>query len=151
MQYALTFTTTLVAAPADVWRRVATMPGVNAELGPWVRMSFPAGASQLDAMSMPLGQAAFRSWVWFLGVIPIDRSDVTLVELEPGRRFLERSPMATQHLWQHERTLQPDGAGCMITDRLVFEPRFAGPIVCWFVRKLFNHRHARLATQFGRR
>lgn len=146
--YERTFTSHLAAAPEAVWARVATMPGVNEELSPWMRMTFPPEAKTLDVKSMPLGQAGFRSWLLLFGVLPIDRSDVTLVLLEPGR-FLERSPMLSQRLWQHERTVRLDGAGSIVTDRLRFEPRLGGPLVNWFVGVLFRHRHAVLRRKFG--
>ena len=33
--------------------------------------------------------------------MPIDYDDLTFIELEPVRRFLERSPMLSQREWQH--------------------------------------------------
>jgi hypothetical protein len=37
----------------------------------------------------------------------VDRSDLTFLELEPGRRFLEQSPMLSMKLWRHERIVEP--------------------------------------------
>ena len=54
----------------------------------------------------------------------MDRTDVTIVELEPGRRFLERSAMATQQVWEHERLLEPVVERTRITDRLRWRGRF---------------------------
>src|SRR5207248_1132237 len=39
--YTLTFTSNLDAPVASVWEVVGTMPGVNAELAPWLRMTTP--------------------------------------------------------------------------------------------------------------
>jgi hypothetical protein len=143
------FTSRLRSPAAEVWGRVTTMQGVNAELRPLIRMSYPPEAATLDATSMPLGHAGFRSHIFLFGVIPFDRSDVILVEFEPGRRFLERSPMWSQHEWQHERIVAPTKTGCEVTDRLTYLPKLPRPIVDWFVGVLFRHRHAVLRRTFG--
>ena len=63
---------------------------------------------------MPLG----RSWILLGGVLPVDYDDLCLAELEPGRRFLERSRTLAFRVWQHERVVEPEGAGaCGVTDR----------------------------------
>jgi len=41
--------------------------------------------------------------------VPIDYDDLTFIELEPVRRFLERSPMLSQREWQHERVIEAAG------------------------------------------
>jgi hypothetical protein len=38
---------------------------------------------------------------------------------------------------------------CILTDRLTFEPRLLPPLVTWFTRRLFTHRHAVLRRRFG--
>ena len=116
-----------LAAPAEeVWAHAASMRGVNRELFPLARMTHPRGLSVLEPGSVPLGARAFRSWILAAGVLPIDYDDLTIVELEPGRRFLERSPMLTQRLWTHERIVEPRaGGGASLTDRVSFEPRLA--------------------------
>ena len=55
-------------------------------------------------------------------MLPVDYDDLCLAELEPGRRFLERSRTLTFAVWQHERVIEPEGEGaCRVTDRLGFE------------------------------
>ena len=85
------------------------------------------------------------------GVIPVDYDDLTLVAIEPGRRFLERSPMLSMREWQHERVLEPDGTGTRVTDRLTFTPRLGllKPLAVWIVGLLFRHRHKRLRSWFA--
>ena len=85
------------------------------------------------------------------GVLPIDYDDLTLVALEPGHGFHERSRMASMPVWEHERTLEPAGAGCLLRDRLSFKPRLPGmgPLLEGFVRATFRHRHRRLRRRFG--
>jgi hypothetical protein len=83
----------------------------------------------------------------------VDYDDLCLAELEPGRRFLERSSTLAFRVWQHERVVEPEGdRSCRVTDALGFELR---PAIAWIpgaerlaasiVGKLFSHRHLRLA------
>ena len=147
----ITVTTTVAASPDAVWDRVASIEGVNHELGPWFRMTAPKGVDDIDPAAVPLGERWFRSWILFLGVLPVDYDDLTLVRIEPGRGFLERSKMLSQRVWEHERTLEPDGDGTRVTDRVRFEPRLR--VGAGLQRALFNaifrRRHRRLAAHFG--
>ena len=143
---------TLAAPPSAVLARALTMPGVNAELMPLVRMTHPAEAAVLDVARVPLGQVAFRSVLLLFGVLPIDVHALTLVRLDPTRGFLERSQSLLQRVWEHERTVEPGPrGGCVVTDRVRFAPRLPG--VGWLLlpvmRAVFRHRHRRLAAAFG--
>jgi ligand-binding SRPBCC domain-containing protein len=141
----------LAAPPEEVWERVSTFEGINDELGPLLRMTAPARVRSLDPADVVLGERLFRSWVLLFGVLPIDYDDLTLIALEPGRGFHERSRMLSMRVWEHERTLEPDGAGCLVRDRLSFEPRLPGmgPLLERIVRATFAHRHGRLRRRFG--
>ena len=147
-------TTELPAPAREVWARVTSIDGVNHELRPWMRMTVPRGADGLSLEDVELNRPVGRSWVLALGVIPFDYDDVTLVERGPGLRFLERSPMGSMRLWQHERFVEPRGeAACTITDRLTFEPRIraASRLARGIVERTFRHRHRRLSRWFGGR
>jgi hypothetical protein len=131
---------------------VITPEGINDEMRPYLRMTIPRGVERLDPESVRLGERIGRSWILLLGVVPFDYDDLTLVRLDPGRGFLERSTMLSQRAWEHERTLEPvDGGGCLITDRVRWEPRLGvpgvplRPLIGWF----FGHRHRRLRRRFG--
>jgi hypothetical protein len=93
----------------------------------------------------------FRSWLLFLGIVPIEYDDVVFEEVEPGRRFLERSALLTQRVWEHERLVEPASQGCRITDRIRFVPRLPwlaglyGPVF----KALFRWRHRNLRNLFG--
>jgi ligand-binding SRPBCC domain-containing protein len=89
--------------------------------------------------------------VLLFGVLPIDYDDLSLIALEPGRGFHERSRMLSMRVWEHERTLEPDGSGCRVRDLLRFEPRLPGmgPLLERFIRATFRHRHRRLLRHFG--
>ena len=100
-------TSRLDASPAAVWDRVISPEGINDEMRPWLRMTLPPGVERLDLETVELGKPIGRSWILLFGLIPFDYDDVTLVRLEPGRGFLERSTMLSQRLWEHERTIKP--------------------------------------------
>jgi ligand-binding SRPBCC domain-containing protein len=141
-----------VNAPPDrVWARIITPDGINDEMRPYLRMTLPPGVEQLDPESIELGKPIGRSWILLFGLLPLDYDDVTLVSLEPGRRFLERSRMLSQRSWEHERTLEATVDGCVITDRVSWQPRLGlpgrplRPVIGWF----FRHRHRRLRRYFG--
>ena len=148
----MTVSSHLDATPQQVWDRIVTPEGINDEMRPYLRMTLPAGVDGLDPESVTLGEKIGRSWILLFGLLPFDYDDVTLVRLEPGRGFLERSRMLSQRSWEHERTLEAtaDGA-CLITDRVCWQPRLGlpgaplRPVIAWF----FGHRHKRLRLHFG--
>ncbi|MDX6609323.1 MAG: hypothetical protein QOF85_1248 [Solirubrobacterales bacterium] len=141
-----------VDAPAQqVWARIITPEGINDEMRPFLRMTLPARVEQLDPQSIEIGKPIGRSWILLFGLLPFDYDNVTLERLEPGRGFLERSQMLSQRCWEHERTLEPSHGGCLVTDRVRWQPRLGlpgrplRPVIAWF----FRHRHKRLRRHFG--
>lgn len=115
-----------------------------------LRMIFPSGVDDLTAGWQP-GERRFRSWLLVAGVVPIEYDDVVFEEVEPGRRFLERSALLSQHVWEHERIIEPASGGCCVTDRVRFEPRLSWLEVPYgFVfRAVFRWRHHNLRKLFG--
>jgi ligand-binding SRPBCC domain-containing protein len=140
----------LRAEPAAVWEWATSAEGINAELGPLLRMTVPRGLDNLDLHTLEPGRLG-RSWILLLGILPVDYDDIGLERVEPGRGFLERSTMLSQRLWEHERTVEPDGEGTRITDRVAWEARL--PIPGRLLRPLFaatfRHRHRQLQRHFG--
>lgn len=152
----LRFESRLAAPVAAVWARVATMEGVNAELAPWIRMTFPGTGLSLSDLSLPagtvpLGQTAFHSWLLAFGLLPIDRHALGLERIYPGSGFDERSHSWLQRTWIHRRRLEAGSEGTRISDELEFEPRlpFMAPLTRRIVQALFQHRHRRLRRIFG--
>jgi hypothetical protein len=133
---------------ADVWARVTTAEGINHELRPWMTMSLPAGADELDIARVEPVVHLGKSWIRLFGVLPVDFDDISIVELEPGRRFLERSRMLSAPVWQHERVVDPVGDDSShVRDIVTFTPRAGlGPLAPRIVGALFSHRHRRLAA-----
>jgi|SRR5579862_341822 len=137
----LTFASTLAVSPQAAWSWATSVAGITAELRPLLRMTTPPGITSILDLDVQLGGPLFRSWVFLFGVLPIDRSDLTLIELDVGHRFMEQSPMLSMKLWRHERTIEPNQMGCTLTDRLDFQPRVAIGATRWFIAKVFTHRH----------
>jgi len=147
---ALRFESHLAAAPEAVWRRVTSVEGIDDEMAPLLSMTFPRGMRALPSDAFASGQRLCRSWLLLFRVLPVDWSDLTLVELEPGRRFLERSPMFSMAFWQHERIVAPSAQGTTVVDNLTFRPRLLPrALVRAGVALFFRHRHARLRRRFG--
>ncbi len=145
--------TRLQTDAATVWAHAMTIDGVNRELAPLARMTAPPGMRVLDAEAVVPGRRIARSWVLAFGLVPIDYDDLTLVEFEAGRRFLERSPMLSQRSWEHERVIEPAPGGCVLRDRVSFEPRirWLGHLQLPVFRMVFANRHRQLKRLFGSR
>jgi ligand-binding SRPBCC domain-containing protein len=144
----------LVTRPAaEVWERAVSEEGINHELAPFLRMTMPRALRGKTIDDVEVGVTLGRSWILLGRILPVDYDDLCLAELEPGRRFLERSRTLTFAVWQHERTIEQEGEGsCRVTDQLGFElkrgiawipgaDRLADAVVGF----LFRHRHRRLA------
>ena len=139
----------LRAAPAAVWDWITSIHGIGTELSPLMKMTAPRGVERITDVEIEIGRPIYNSWILLFGFLPIDRSKVTLVEIREGEGFLEQSPMTGMKQWRHERRIEPSAGGCVLTDRLTFEPRFGTPVVRWFIKKLFEHRHEVLRRELG--
>ena len=148
----LRFESKLHAPTARVWEWITSVEGISAEMRPFLRMTMPKGIRSLDEMQIEPGVRMFRSYVFLFGVLPIDYSDMTLVELDAGRGFIEQSPMGSMELWRHERRIVPcpsDPSAVLLVDQLTFRPRMAQRFVGWFIRQVFAHRHRVLRAHLG--
>ncbi len=148
----LHFESRLGAPRERVWQWITSLRGISAELSPLLRMTAPKGVHNIADLEFRPGVRLFRSRVYLFGILPIDRSDLTLLELDPGHGFLEQSPMLSMRLWRHERRIlaYPDDASAVrLIDQLTFTPRWAPGLVRWFLRRVFLHRHAVLRSAFA--
>ena len=146
----LSFESEVSASPQKVWEWITSVKGILAEMRPYFRMTAPKGFDSIDNLNITLGQPLFHSKVFLFGFLPIDYSDITLIELEKGFGFVEKSPMGSMKLWRHERRISPTAGGCKITDHLTFEPKRASSFTGWFIRTVFKHRHRVLRKSLGK-
>jgi ligand-binding SRPBCC domain-containing protein len=147
----ISITSRVDATPDRVWERVTSPEGINHEMRPWMRMTLPRGVEGLSIDQVEVGQPIGRSWILLFGLIPIDFDELNIVRLDPGRGFLERSRMLSQRSWEHERTIEPDGNGSLVTDRIRWQPRLGLPAAALrpMFRAFFRHRHRRLQSHFA--
>ncbi len=147
----LRFESKLATDAGTVWRHASSMAGVNHELMPLVRMTYPA-----DRVALPQGEAIpqgvlFHSWLMLFGVLPFDRHALQLKQVWPQQGFDEDSTSWLQARWIHKRRLIAHAGGVTVTDELEVTPRlrFAAPLVGAMLAQIFRHRHRRLRKRFG--
>jgi ligand-binding SRPBCC domain-containing protein len=147
--------TSAVAAPVDdVWRRVTDFAGVNHELAPLMRMRVPPALRGATVATAPVGVPLGKAWILYLGFLPLEYDDMTLVEVEPGSHFHEVSTMAAMRRWEHRRELRAVDGGrteTEVRDIVTFRPRlrWMAGVLEPAVRQLFAHRHRRLVRYFA--
>lgn len=149
MPVRLHFDTPVRATPEQAWTWISSLAGIRREMAPYLAMTAPAGLVSLSGLALTPGQPLFRSWILLFGILPVDRSDLTLIHVDAGAGFVEQSPMGSMRLWRHERRIVARGSGCRIVDALTFQPKFAAPVVARLVGALFSHRHRMLVRYLG--
>jgi ligand-binding SRPBCC domain-containing protein len=149
--YSFTIRTSLRASAEQVWAHASTFAGVNRELWPLLRMTFPPALARLTPELFPVGRTAFRSWLLLFGFVPVEFDDIQLVELEPGRGFYEVSRLFMVREWRHRRTVTPAGEGCVVQDEIGMLPRWrwTGWLLAPVFRWVFAWRHRSLRRLFG--
>jgi hypothetical protein len=147
----------LASPAAAVWAVASTPSGVNEELTPLFRMTFPAWVDDLGAGDIVPGETVCHCWVLIGGFLPFDRHSLAFESIndEPGSAsvgFVEESTSWMQRRWRHERSLEGlDDLSCELTDTLTVVPRIgpAMPIVRNIVPRVFLHRHRQLTERWG--
>lgn len=132
-----------------LWDRVIQPAGINSELGPIFRMTFPSGMEDVTS-EWRRGERQFRSWLLLGGFLPVDYDDVSFHEVIPGHCFHERSKLLSQKVWEHERSIVDIAGGCQITDDIRFTPRLRllGSIYAIIFRFVFRWRHRKLRRRY---
>lgn len=143
----VTVVSRLEVPPGELWTDIASADGINYEMGPWLRFIPPDGPDLLEAAAG--GEVLRLRTKGPLG-LPLGYYPLQLVRIQPGRGFLERTWMLPFLLWQHERSIEPDGDGSLITDKLGWRwrVRFLDSVFRVGTRAFFNHRHRRLRRRF---
>ena len=102
------FESKLLAPPERVWEWITSVRGISAEMWPFFRMTTPKNIQSLADVQIQPGVPMFRSRVFLFGFLPIDYSDMTLLELKPGIGFVEQSPHG------FDETMAPRAAHCPV-------------------------------------
>ncbi len=151
MNISLHFESRLQASPEQLWRWITSVDGILREIRPLLSMSVPPGIRSLEDLEVVPRRPLFRSHMRLFGLLPLGTSQLTLLELTPGRGFIEQSPMTGMRLWRHERRILPtpgEAGECLLIDQLTVRPLFAAGLVRWFLTRIFRHRHRVLCRQF---
>jgi len=146
----LHFESRLAAPPSAILRSVLTMAGVNSELMPLVRMTYPAEYRNSVLNAAAAGRVVFNSWILLFGVLPVDRHALRFERVLPNG-FDERSTSWLQRYWVHRRRVESRGPGAAVVDDLEFRPRLGWftPLLRLFIRWMFQHRHEQLRRRYG--
>ncbi len=80
------------ASPEEAWAWITSLQGISEEMRPYFRMTAPAGVTSINDIAVEPGKPLFRSRVFLFCILPIDYSDITLVEINKGSGFIEQSP-----------------------------------------------------------
>lgn len=141
----------LAASTRKVLAHIATLRGVNEELGPWLKMTAPRTFLERSLLDAPVGTPLFRSWLLLGGIVPVDFDHLALESVDPKSGFVESSVMLSMSPWRHERRVSTRESGSRVVDRLSFAPRLPGTgwLLERIVRRVFEHRHRRLRVMFG--
>lgn len=146
-------TSLLAAFPDDVWDGVTRMEGVNRELMPLVRMTYPKDKSRLRKSDAEKRTPLFTSTLKLFGILPVGRHHLSLAEVQRGPdgggHFVESSRTTGMRSWQHRRDVVAEGSGTRVTDELLFEPALFVPLVRKAIALLFRHRHKQLVAIYG--
>lgn len=133
-----------------LWNHITQMKNVNAELMPFVRMTYPTNRSEIGNNDVPLHETLFKSYVFLFEFIPIDIHYLKLDKIDFGNAFYENSTTMTHKYWKHTRTLTSQNEKTFVCDEVHFLPRFEplGNVMLPIIKKVFEHRHEQLKKQF---
>jgi hypothetical protein len=150
--FALTIRSHVRASRDDVWEHATSIHGINAELGPWIRISHPAGQPRLIDEQTTSDRSAINVTILLGGIIPVDRMGLHIERWTPGSSLREHNASILHKRWIFDRSLQDTADGsCEIVDRLVYEPRLPG--IGYFtlplVARIIQSRHRTLRKLFG--
>lgn len=126
------------------------MQNVNAELMPYVRMTYPDDKKEIGSNNVPLNTTLFKSVLLLFGFIPVDLHFLRLDKIDHGSAFYENSISLIQKYWKHTRILTAIGDKTLVRDELHFLPRLKilGYLLLPFIRLIFTNRHKQLNKFF---
>ncbi len=138
----------LSVRPEELWdaQSIAT---INYELGPWIHMSAPAVWRGLKLKDWSGDGPLFKSWVLFLGFVPLDWHSFESLDLSSHMQFVETSSSWINRIWRHERVVRAAPNGCEVIDKVSFTPRlpFVSTLLQPIYALVFRHRHSKLRAR----
>jgi ligand-binding SRPBCC domain-containing protein len=147
----VTFESKVPSTPAELWDWSTSVHGISTEMGPILTMHFPGNGIPVPqdhgGLNRVLGKCTFR----LFGILPIDVSRLTFVDVDPGRSYVEQSQLMSMKHWRHERIIVPGSDGTRVIDKLEFTPRLPAVLAKWFISQVWKHRHAVLRREFRER
>jgi hypothetical protein len=140
----------------SVWSHISSMKGVNYELMPYIRMTYPKNRESIAASDTSLfkpGETVFLSLILLFGCIPFDLHWLCFDSIEIGTGFHENSVTLLNSMWKHRRLLTQYRNYVEIRDEVEFSPRLPvmGYILLPIVRFIFGRRHEKLEALFRER
>jgi len=132
---------------------MSSMAGVNLELSPYIKMTYPKDKANLSDQTTQFisGETIFVSFLLLFGLIPIDVHFLRLDAFDKGTSFTENSVSLLQESWRHHRILTQTSAECVdVTDTVTLQPRLPllGHLLLPVVRFVFRGRHINLQSMF---
>ncbi len=142
--------TTLPVSPETLAYDLLNMSGVNEELFPYLKMTSPNAWQHKPIAEWPRNESLFTSTILLLGLIPIDRHEFRMIDVDPSG-FKESSRSWTNHEWQHERKISAHQMGATVKDVVTYQSKVAlmGRLFLPVYRLVFKHRHRRLAKKYS--
>lgn len=149
--FSFTIQSTVAADKATVWQYITQMQNVNAELMPYVYMTYPKDRAAFGGEAIPLNEVLFKSTLLLFGFIPIDIHSLRFANIDYGTAFYEDSYTLQHRYWKHTRSLHATGHATIVTDELHFLPRLPlmGYMLLPFIKTIFTNRHKKLRARFN--
>lgn len=149
--FSFTIQSIVKAAKVEVWQYITQMQNVNAELMPYVYMTYPKNKAAFGGETIPLNEVLFKSTLLLFGFIPIDIHYLRFDTIKYGTAFYENSYSLQHRYWKHTRSLSATGNTTIVTDELHFMPRlpFVGYLLKPFIKTIFRNRHKKLRARFN--
>ena len=147
----LSFKSEIKVEKEDLVKHSFSMEGVNFELFPWIRLTYPKGSYLFKKNIKPPGQFLFRSLTLFLGIVPIDLHSFYFYSLDFDGHFVEMSNSLVFKQWNHTRIISSIDGGSLLEDYLEFSPRLVlfRKLVKFLINRVFLHRHNKIKKKFG--
>lgn len=145
-----TIQTEIKGTAQQIAKEILTMPGVNYELMPIVRMTAPKEWTNRPVYEWPTRTELFNSWLLLFGYIPFDLHNFGM-SVTSLVGFQESSSSLMMRTWRHHRQLEFRGKNTLVIDTVEFETRI-GFLEALFVpvyRSVFQHRHRKLVQKYG--